>query len=176
MADNTNHYSRYSPQDRSLRASDHDRDAIGDILRRQHVAGRLDADEFAERYGRCLEAKTYAQLDGLVADLPFDGRAPYQPGPAAWAGSAPAARRWRSGRRLWRIPVFAWVVLFVALAVGGHVWLWLAFPLFFFFVLRPLIWRSAWRWAGPGPGWGPRGPWGSWGCRSGFAGPGRPTV
>ncbi len=104
MADNTNHYSRYSPQDRSLRASDHDRDAIGDILRRQHVAGRLDADEFAERYGRCLEAKTYAQLDGLVADLPFDGRAPHQPGPAAWADGAWATRRWRAGRRLWRVP------------------------------------------------------------------------
>jgi len=176
MADNTNRYSTYSPQDRSLRASDHDREAIGDFLRRQHVAGRLDADEYADRYGRCLEAKTYAQLDGLITDLPFDGRAAYQPGPAAWADGAWVTRRWRAGRRLWRVPVFAWVILFLALAVGGHVWLWLAFPLFFFFVLRPLIWRSAWRAAGPGPGWGQRGPWGPWGCRSGFAGPSGPTV
>jgi len=176
MADITNHYSRYSPQDRSLRASDHDREAIGAFLRRQHVAGRLDTDEFADRYGRCLEAKTYAQLDGLIADLPFDGRAAYQPGPAAWADGAWAARRWRAGRRLWRVPVFAWVVLFLALAIGGHVWLWLAFPLFFFFVLRPLIWRSAWRAGGTGPRWGQRGPLCSWGCRSGFAGPSGPTV
>ncbi len=176
MADNTNHYSRYSPQDRSLRASDQDREAIGDLLRRQHVAGRLDADEFADRYGRCLEAKTYAQLDGLIADLPFDGRAPYQPGPAAWANGEWTARRWRAGRRLWRVPVSAWVIVFLALAVGGHFLLWLAFPLFFLFVLRPLIWHSAWRAAGPGPGWGQRGPWGSWGCRSGFARTGRPTV
>ncbi len=51
MADNTNRYSTYSPQDRSLRASDHDREAIGDFLRRQHVVGRLDADEYADRYG-----------------------------------------------------------------------------------------------------------------------------
>jgi hypothetical protein len=176
MAENTYHYSRYSPQDRSLRASDSDREAIGDLLRRQHVAGRLDTDEFADRYGRCLEAKTYAQLDSLIVDLPFDGRAQYQAGPAAWAGSEWTARRWRGARRLWRIPVFAWVVLFLALAVGGHVWPWLAFPLLFFFVLRPLIWRSAWRTAGPGPGWGQRGSWGPWGCRSGFSGPSRPTV
>ncbi|HUC15130.1 MAG TPA: DUF1707 domain-containing protein [Acidimicrobiales bacterium] len=191
MAGTTNRYSTYSPQDRSLRASDHDREAIGDFLRRQHVEGRLDADEFADRYGRCLEAKTYAQLDGLIADLPFDGRAAYQAGPeawgsAAWGGGASgggasgdtawAARRWRAGRRLLRVPLFAWVILFLALAASGHFWLWLAFPLFFFFVLRPLIWRSAWRAAGPGPGWGRRGPWGPWGCRSGFSGPSGPTV
>jgi hypothetical protein len=32
-------------------------------------------------------------------------------------------------------------VLIAAIAVGGHVG-WLAFPLFFFFVVRPLLWRS----------------------------------
>ena len=177
MADNTNHYSRYSPQDRSLRASDRDREAIGNLLRRQHVAGRLDGDEFADRYGRCLEAKTYDQLDGLITDLPFDGRAVYQTGATAGADGGWSARsRWRAGRRLWRVPVFAWVVLLLALAVSGHLWVWLAFPLFFFFVLRPLIWRSVWQAAGPGPGWGHRSPWGSWGRRSGYAGPGGPSA
>jgi hypothetical protein len=35
-----------------------------------HVAGRLDSREFQERLERCLEAKTYAELDELVADFP----------------------------------------------------------------------------------------------------------
>ena len=100
MADTTKHYSRQTPQDRNLRASDGDRDAIGDLLRRQHVAGRLTTDEFAERYGRCLEAKTYAQLDALIADLPLDTEPAFQSGPAPWAaGSAwrVAGPRWPAG-------------------------------------------------------------------------------
>ena len=164
MAENSNHYSRRTPQDRSLRASDRDRDAVGDLLRRQHVAGRLNTDEFAERFGRCLEAKTYAQLDELIVDLPADAEAAFEAGPAPWTGGAwrAAGPRW-AGRRPWRIPVFAWVVLVVALAaVSGGRLLWLAFPLFFFFVLRPLMWHSTWRSAGRGPGWGRRGCWGHW--------------
>ncbi len=83
MADQTNYYSRQRPADRRLRASDADRNAVGDILRREHVAGRLDADEFEDRYGRCLQAKTYAQLDDLLTDLPVDREPAFVPGPPA---------------------------------------------------------------------------------------------
>jgi hypothetical protein len=164
MAEDIPGYPRRNPQDRSLRASNADRDAIGDILRRHHVAGRLDTDEFAERYGRSLQAKTYAELDELIADLPVDvepvsaaeaapyGRWPASSGRGNW--TSPRGYRW-AGRPPWPVPVFILlaVVAAVALASGGHL-LWVAFPLFFF-VVRPLMWRSGWRGRG-----------GPWGCHA----------
>jgi len=173
MADNINQYPRHTPRDRGLRASDHDRDAVGDVLRRQHVAGRLDTDEFEERYVSCLQAKTYAELDQLIADLPTEAEPAFAGGPAPAFGRDSGHRTghagpWRAGGRPWRVPVFAWLAVLVAVALlsGGHLF-WVAFPLFFF-VVRPLLWRSA----RPGGGGGP----GQWGCRSGFAGPGTTTV
>jgi hypothetical protein len=171
MAEDVPGYPRHNPQDRSLRASNADRDAIGDMLRRHHVAGRLDTDEFAERYGRSLQAKTYAELDELIADLPADPEPASAPGPAPF-GTWPAGNRrgnWGYGwGRLPRpVPVLAWlaVVAAVALASGGRL-IWVAFPLFFF-VVRPLMWRSGW--------WGRGGGWGPWGCRAPAARR-RPTV
>ena len=69
------HYSRRSgPRDRQLRVGDAEREAVADILRREHLAGRLDNDEFDERVARCLAAKTYAELDELIGDFPADER------------------------------------------------------------------------------------------------------
>jgi hypothetical protein len=162
MAENVHGYPRHHPPDRSLRAANADRDAIGDILRQQHVAGRLDTDEFAERYGRSLQAKTYAELDELIADLPADAE-PVAAGAAAdgWPGvrtgngNRRARARW-SGWLPRPVPVLIWLAVVVAIAVasGGHL-LWVAFPLFFF-VVRPLLWRSGWM--------GRSGRWGPWGC------------
>ena len=101
-----------------------------EILRQQHLDGRIDGDEFQERLGRCLGAKTYAELDALVADFPTED---------AKQGRARPARVWRP----WP---FGLVPLFVIAAIafsGGHL-LWLVFPLFvFFFVARPLAWRAS---------------------------------
>jgi hypothetical protein len=58
------------PRDRSLRVGDKEREAVGKLLREHHVEGRLDADEFQSRLEQSLAAKTYADLDVLVADLP----------------------------------------------------------------------------------------------------------
>ena len=125
---NETSYSRRSgPRDRQLRVGDSEREAVGGILRQQHLDGRLDADEFQERLERSLTAKTYAELDELVADFP-----------------GPEAERDRVGREwAWRPWPFAFVPLAVIAAIalsGGHFFL-LALPLFFFFVLRPLLWR-----------------------------------
>jgi DUF1707 SHOCT-like domain len=155
MAEDVPRYPRHHPPDRNLRAANADRDAIGEILRRQHVAGRLDTDEFAERYGRSLQAKTYSELDELIADLPAD------PEPAFSAGNRTAISPGgypRAGRPSWMVPAFILlaVVAVLALASGGHVF-WVAFPLFFF-VVRPLMWRS-------GIG-GRSGRWGPWGCHA----------
>jgi hypothetical protein len=114
----------YGPRDRQLRVGDKERDAVGEILRRRHLEGRLDIDEFQARVERCLAAKTYADLDALLVDFPRD-----------------EPRRHRHRRR-WPFPlVLVPIALAVALVGGFHV-AWLAVPLIFFFVVRPLLWRS----------------------------------
>lgn len=53
-----------------LRASDADREQTAEQLRRAATEGRLSADELDERLGAALSARTYGELDALVADLP----------------------------------------------------------------------------------------------------------
>lgn len=119
-------YDRHEPRDRSLRVSDADREAVVAILQREHVAGRLDNVEFDDRLSRSLAAKSYAELDELLADLPIENRTP-----------RPSARF--SAWPFPLLPIVAVAIAAIALS-HGHLF-WLAFPLFFFFVLRPLIWR-----------------------------------
>jgi Flp pilus assembly protein TadB len=57
-----------------LRASDADRDAVIDRLREALGEGRLESDELEQRVERALHARTYGQLEELLADLPGDGR------------------------------------------------------------------------------------------------------
>ncbi len=123
------------PRDRSLRVGDKERDAVSEILRQRHVEGRLDADEFQTRLERCLTAKTYAELDELVADFPREE-----------AERRPRANAW--SRRPW--PLALPFVVLIAVLAGGHA-VWLAVPLFLFFVVRPLVWRA-------------RGGYGPWAC------------
>lgn len=56
-----------------IRASDADRDRIADILRDALAEGRLDSDEHAERIESVYRAKTLAELEPLVQDLPAAG-------------------------------------------------------------------------------------------------------
>ncbi len=56
-----------------LRASDADRDQVVDRLRRAATEGRLDPDELEQRVATALKARTYAELDATVADLPRPG-------------------------------------------------------------------------------------------------------
>ena len=118
-------YDRYEPRERGLRVSDAERDTVAAILRREHVAGRLDSVEFDERLSRCLAAKSYAELDELIVDLPTENRAPR-----------------RSARvSAWPFPLLPIVAVVIAAVVLSHGRLfWLAFPIFFLFVLRPLVW------------------------------------
>jgi hypothetical protein len=58
-----------------LRASDSDREAIAERLRKAAAEGRLLAEELEERVARALRARTYGELDAVVADLPADPRA-----------------------------------------------------------------------------------------------------
>jgi hypothetical protein len=84
-----------------------------------------------------MAAKTYADLDRLVTDLP--GGEP--------SGARPAARPRRP--RPWLFPLLP-LALIAAIVVGSGHHPWFLIPLVAFFVIRPLVWRS----------WG----WGVWGC------------
>ena len=139
-ASSDNRYDRGDgPRDRSLRVGDKERDAVAEVLRQHHLEGRLDTEELQARLERCLTAKTYAELDALIADFPREEVRPRR-----------AGQPWR-----WRAPLvlpFLPVAVIAAIVVGGH-FVWLVFPLFFFFVVRPLLWRAWW-----GGGYG-RGMW-----------------
>ena len=56
--------------DRSMRASDRDRDTAAEILRDAYAAGRLNTEEFSERSLTAYAARTWGELDDLTADLP----------------------------------------------------------------------------------------------------------
>ena len=53
-----------------VRVSDAERESVAERLRRAHAEGRLDTTELEERVARCYAAKTRAELEPLVADLP----------------------------------------------------------------------------------------------------------
>lgn len=52
------------------RASDSDRDRVVGLLRDHCAVGRLTLDEFSERTGSALAARTRGELDAVLADLP----------------------------------------------------------------------------------------------------------
>ncbi|WP_055568773.1 DUF1707 SHOCT-like domain-containing protein [Streptomyces atriruber] len=72
-----------------LRASDADRDRTADILREALAEGRLTAEEHSERIDGVYRAKTTAELEPLVRDLP----AAHEPPPAARRTPEPAPSR-----------------------------------------------------------------------------------
>ncbi len=71
-----------------FRVSDADRDRALAELRQAHGVGRITADEFDERAGQALAARTGRELAALLADLPLD-RAPATA--SAVAGRGPGA-------------------------------------------------------------------------------------
>jgi hypothetical protein len=54
----------------SLRASDSDREDVAERLRAATVEGRLQVAELEQRLEVAFRARTYGELDALVADLP----------------------------------------------------------------------------------------------------------
>jgi hypothetical protein len=54
----------------TLRASDADREQVAERLRHATAEGRLLAEELEERLEAVFAARTYGELDAIVADLP----------------------------------------------------------------------------------------------------------
>lgn len=59
----------------ALRASDADRERVAEILRTAATEGRLDLNELDERLATVYAAKTYAELEPVIRDLPVSTRA-----------------------------------------------------------------------------------------------------
>jgi Domain of unknown function (DUF1707)/Domain of unknown function (DUF4190) len=53
-----------------MRAADADRDRVVGLLTTAYGEGRLTKDEYDDRVGSALAARTYAELGQLVSDLP----------------------------------------------------------------------------------------------------------
>ncbi len=124
-----------SARDRRMRASDADREATANVLRRHYTEGRLDSQEYDERIERCYTAKTLAELDELFGDLPRVETRKQESGHVRHAYRPP-----------WRFAVIAPVVIaliVISALTGAHLF-WLAWPLFFF-VLGPFGLFGCWR-------------------------------
>jgi hypothetical protein len=120
-------YTERTVRDRSMRASDADRERTADTLREQAGEGRLEPDELEERLEAAYSAKTLADLDGLVADLPVT-QTRNRPQEHSWPFS----------------PAFAIIATVIAVSLlAGHAILW---PLFLlFFVWKAPFFAPRWR-------------------------------
>jgi Domain of unknown function (DUF1707) len=81
-----------------LRAGDADRERVAERLRLALDEGRLNLHEYDERLQEAYAAKTYGELDKLLADLP--GVAPASQSqlvPLASGAVAPATAKWQPG-------------------------------------------------------------------------------
>jgi uncharacterized protein DUF1707 len=102
-----------------MRISDAERAEVADLLSKHYGDGRLDQAEFNERLDQAMRAKTYADLDGLFADLP----------PAEVPGAASGPARPVQPRSVRRSPrVLFLVLLVVVAAVAGRALAWSAGP------------------------------------------------
>jgi len=75
MNDDDSTVSRYNDNPpltgpRGMRASDADRDRVVELLGVAYSEGRLSKDEYDGRLQDALSARTWAELDQIVADLP----------------------------------------------------------------------------------------------------------
>jgi Domain of unknown function (DUF1707) len=114
----------------NVRIGDADREAIAAQLREHYADGRLTLDELNERLDQTFAAKTKADLDVVLRDLPHVAR-PFTDAPAAafgntaWQGPGPTGRSsWDygtgSGRQCGRAAFAPLLVLmWVALIFGA---------------------------------------------------------
>jgi hypothetical protein len=66
----------------AMRAASADRERTVDVLKAGFTEGRLTQDEYTDRVGRAYAARTYGELNALIADLPA-GAVPLPPGDRA---------------------------------------------------------------------------------------------
>lgn len=124
-----------------LRVGDGDRQVAADRLRSALDEGRLDLHEYDERLQQAYAAKTYGELNGLLADLPTTvsaQRAQLAPAPAQGvvagtvqsAAHPDATRRWLVEQWSSYVGVVGIVVMiwFLSGTEGGFWPIWVAGP------------------------------------------------
>jgi uncharacterized protein DUF1707 len=127
----------------AMRAGDSDRQAVVDQLKKALDEGRLDLSEYDERLQRTYAAKTYADLDGLLDDLP--GTVPVQHSqvqpvaaaappvgvPAAPAPQAGQVARWLGPYAgVFTVCVIIWAVTSASAGHLAYFWpVWMLIPI-----------------------------------------------
>lgn len=107
-----------------LRVGDTDRQAVADRLREALNEGRLTLVEYDERVRQAYGALTYADLDGLLGDLPARSTeaSAVVPAPAAAQPAVPGAEPVPAGGARYRLPA-AWTAWGTAVSITGLIWL-----------------------------------------------------
>ncbi|MGC9666636.1 DUF1707 SHOCT-like domain-containing protein [Planosporangium sp. 12N6] len=108
-----------------LRAADVDRQFVADRLKAALGEGRLSLHEYDERLREAYTARTYGDLDRILADLPLTERSQLvPPHPAAPAPSAPsAAPESEPGRGFPRWIFAAWSGWLTVTLIVNAIWL-----------------------------------------------------
>jgi hypothetical protein len=130
----------------ALRASDAERERTATLLREHTAAGRLTPEELDERLDAAYAARTVAELDALVHDLPAEPRT-----------GAPASRPARSSAHAAARSRLLHVVGLAALVSATAIAIWLAtgadgsfWPKWIVLVSAIRVAFAAWSELGPG--------------------------
>lgn len=120
------------PRDPALRIGDAERNEVAEALSTHFSDGRLDQEELRDRLDRAMSAKTGADLDGILSDLPpLPGQQPL-----------PVAPR-RRGAGVWLV---LGVVLLAMMAAPAHFGPWVWFPRvpwLLFGIVAVVLWRRS---------------------------------
>lgn len=130
-----------------MRAGDADRQQVADQLKKALDEGRLDLGEYDERIQRAYGARTFADFDGLLDDLP--GTVPVQksqiqpapPAPGAPVSAAAEAHGRRSGVQpaigLFLLCTVIWGISSLASGEAYYFWpAWVLIPVAFAVLAR----------------------------------------
>lgn len=109
-----------------MRAADTDRVAVAQRLQQAVDEGRLDITDFDERLQRAYAAKTYGELDRLVADLPAPRAALIEAPDGTVARRQEMSGEWRSWAGTSLVLITIWGI--TSIATGGAVFFWPMFP------------------------------------------------
>jgi len=115
----------------NMRVGDAERNQMSEILSKHYSDGRLDAAEFQERLDRAMNAKTRADLSGLLADLPPLANPDQKP--------VPPPPRHRHGLLRTVILVLFAVWAFSFVGAGVHLW-WIHIPWLLVILVVALLW------------------------------------
>lgn len=128
---------RRGKQIQSMRAADADRQEVADRLKAALDEGRLTLGEYDDRVREAYAARTYAELLGLLDDLPQPGLKTNDVKARASAAARRSARRlptallvlWTIWAAVGAVNVAIWALVVEAAGGGIHPWpVWVIIP------------------------------------------------